>query len=79
MLAAIDLPPQCRSLQRTSTKVEGERDQRIKLPVRQRHRDEPQNGSLSDSHVLGQKLGGLSLRNVRCELLSRSCANTTCP
>lgn len=75
MLASINFNPQCRALQRFSTEVEGERDHRIELPVRQGYRDQPQHGSFGNPHVLTQKLSGLCLRNPRCELILFMCQN----
>lgn len=73
VLATVHLLPQCRALQRSSTEVEGERDQRVELPVRQWHRDQLQHGSFGDPHVLAQKLGGLGLSNARCKLILFMC------
>ena len=69
VLATVHPPPERRALQRASTEVEGERDQRIELSVCKGHGDEPQHGSLGDPHILAQELGGISSRDTRCELL----------
>lgn len=73
MFATVHLPPQGRALSRPGTEVEGERHQGVELPVRQRRRDEPHDSSLGDADVLSQNIGGLGLRNARCELLLLMC------
>lgn len=70
MFLAVDLAPQCGSLQRPSTEVKSEGDKRVELAVIQGHLDQPQHGSLRGFDVTSQQLLAGPLINPVREPLS---------
>jgi hypothetical protein len=69
MLRSVDGATKRRPLQGPGSKIECEGDERVELPIRKGHRDQPEDGALCRAHVMFEQIGGPDLRNTVTEPL----------